>query len=70
MSTIKKKKHSSSNTSLSSIDMNKALWRACWVDDTQTVFWALEKNGKLTCVKTPPFYERVPKYKDEKYKID
>ena len=58
--------------SISAHDLNKSLWRAVWLDDYDTVKFALEKNGRLTCLEQPPFYKRLPsiRYQYENYKVD
>ena len=58
--------------SISAHDLNKSLWRAVWLDDYDTVKFALEKNGRLTCLEQPPYYKRLPsiRYQYENYKVD
>lgn len=59
--------------SIASHALNQALWRAVWLDDLETVKWALEKGGRLTNLEHPPFYYREPALRDarfEKYTPD
>ena len=58
--------------SISAHDLNKGLWRTVWLDDFEATKWALERNGRLTCIEDPPFYRRLPSFRNqyEKYKPD
>ena len=53
--------------SISAHTLNRALWRAVWLDDLETVKWALEKGGRLTCLDHPPFYYQEPAPRDSRY---
>ena len=53
--------------SISAHTLNRALWRAVWLDDLETVKWALEKGGRLTCLEHPPFYYQEPALRNSRY---
>ena len=51
--------------SISAHDLNKGLWRTVWLDDFEATKWALERNGRLTCIEDPPFYRRLPSFRNQ-----